>query len=103
MSILSYVFGILSIALNWLLCWLPVASQVLCMALGIAAIVLGGIGIAKGHPRRGLAIAGIILGAIGLLYGVIALFARGLAALAVKREMIGMDDATLNLIKNIHN
>ncbi len=102
-SIISYILGLLSVVLNWVLCWLPVASQILCMALGITAIILGSISLKRNYDRRGLAIAGIILGAIGLVYGAIALLARGLAAFAVKRELLGKNEETFRLIESAQN
>ena len=85
MVVASFVLGILSVALNWILCWLPIVSQIICMILGIVAIVLGVIGMKKFPDKKGLAIAGLILGIIGTIYGLISLIACGLAAAAVGR------------------
>jgi hypothetical protein len=85
MVVASFVLGILSVALNWILCWLPIVSQIICMILGIVAIVLGVIGMKKFPDKKGLAIAGLILGIVGTVYGLISLIACGLAAAAVGR------------------
>ena len=87
MVVASLVLGILSVALNWVLCWLPIVSQIICMVLGIIAIVLGVIGMKKFPDKKGMAIAGFILGIIGTLYGLIALLACGIGAAAGMRAL----------------
>ena len=87
MVVASLVLGILSVALNWILCWLPIVSQIICMVLGIIAIVLGVIGMKKFPDKKGMAIAGFVLGIIGTLYGLIALLACGIGAAAGMRAL----------------
>ena len=87
MVVASLVLGILSVALNWILCWIPIVSQVICMILGIVAIVLGVIGMKKFPDKKGMAIAGFILGIIGTVYGFIALLACGIGAAAGLRAL----------------
>lgn len=93
MVVAALVLGILSVALNWILCWLPIVSQVICMILGIIAIVLGVMGMKRFPDKKGMAIAGFILGIIGTVYGLIALLACGIAAAAIGSEGRGLLDA----------
>ncbi|MFP4564150.1 MAG: hypothetical protein ACLFRY_12660 [Spirochaetia bacterium] len=93
MVVASLVLGILSVALNWILCWLPIVSQILCMILGIIAIVLGVLGMKKFPDKRGMAIAGFILGIVGTVYGLIALLACGITAAAIGKEGQGLLEA----------
>jgi hypothetical protein len=86
MVVAALVLGILSVALNWILCWLPIVSQIICMILGIIAIVLGVMGMKKFPDKKGMALAGFILGIIGTVYGLIALLACGLTAAAVGKS-----------------
>ncbi len=93
MVVASLVLGILSVALNWILCWLPIVSQIICMILGIIAIVLGVMGMKKFPDKKGMALAGFILGIIGTVYGLIALLACGITAAAIGKEGRGLLEA----------
>jgi hypothetical protein len=69
------VLGILSVALNFVLGWVPIIGQIIVMALGIIAIVLGVLGRKKQPEKKGQAVAGLVLGIIGTVWGTIALIA----------------------------
>lgn len=64
LAIASMVTGICSIFPGWCVPWLPVV-------LGLIAVVLGGICLAKKMSGKGMAIAGLVTGILSLVIYVI--------------------------------
>lgn len=64
LAIASMVTGICSIFPGWCVPWLPVV-------LGLVAVVLGGICLAKKMSGKGMAIAGLVTGILSLVIYVI--------------------------------
>lgn len=70
LSIASMVLGIVAIVLCFCVPWLP-------LILGIVAVVLGGIALAKKMPGKGMAIAGLVTGLIAVAIYVIVIIVAG--------------------------
>lgn len=77
LAIASMVTGICSIFPGWCIAWLPVI-------LGLIAVVLGGIVLAKKMNGKGMAIAGLVTGILSLvIYIIVYIFVFSVATSAV--------------------
>lgn len=76
LSIASMVLGIVAIVLCFCVPWLP-------LILGIVAVVLGGIALAKKMPGKGMAIAGLVTGLIAVAIYIIVIVIVGAAFASV--------------------
>ncbi len=75
MAVAALVLGILSVVLNFIIGWIPVVGQIICIILGVLAIVLGVLGMKKQPEKKGMATAGLVLGIVGVVWAAIALIA----------------------------
>ena len=73
MAVTALVLGILSVILSWI----PVAGWIICLIMGVIAIVLGALGRTRQPDKKGMAVAGMILGIIGVAFSVIWVIACG--------------------------
>jgi|GEM_PF-1790698 len=89
MAVAALILGILSVVLSWI----PVAGWIMCLAMGIIAIVLGALGRTRQPDKKGMAVAGMILGIIGVAFSIIWVLACGaaFAAGANALEEAGID------------
>jgi len=94
MAVASLILGIFSIVLSWI----PVAGWIICLVMGILAIVLGALGRTRQPEKKGMATAGMILGIIGVVFSVIFVVACGAAlgagAKALKEAGIDLEEVT---------
>jgi hypothetical protein len=86
MAIASLILGIIAAATDVTCCWLPVFGQIPSFGMGIAAIILGSLGLRK-PLRANLAKAGLILGIVSASLAVVILVALLAFAPAYVREM----------------
>jgi hypothetical protein len=75
MSIAALVLGILSVALNIAIGWIPIVGQIICIALGVLAIIFAALAMKKEPEKKGFNIAGLVLGIVGASWGLIGLIA----------------------------
>ena len=73
MAVASLILGILSIVLSWI----PVAGWIICLIMGVVAIVLGVLGRKKQPEKKGMAVAGMVMGIIGVVFSLIWVIACG--------------------------
>ncbi len=73
MAVASLILGILSIILSWI----PVAGWIICLIMGIVAVVLGVLARKKQPAKKGMAMTGMILGIIGIVFSLIWVIACG--------------------------
>ncbi len=98
MSVAALVLGIVSVAFNLILGCIPIIGPVICIALGVLAIVFAVLGMKKAPEKKGLNIAGLVLGIVGAAWGLIALIVCG-AALAAAAPFA---DQLKNEIQNLN-
>ena len=67
MAVAALILGILSVVLSWI----PVAGWIMCLIMGVIAIVLGALGRTRQPDKKGMAVAGMILGIIGVVFSVV--------------------------------
>lgn len=77
MAIAGMILGIISIPLGFVACYGGVAF--LPLILGVAAVVLGSIGMMRDQNRKGLGVAGLVCGLVGLLITLICFACVGCA------------------------
>lgn len=77
MAIAGMILGIISIPLGFVACYGRVAF--LPLILGVAAVVLGSIGMMRDQNRKGLGVAGLVCGLVGLLITLICFACVGCA------------------------
>jgi hypothetical protein len=76
MAVAALILGILSVVLSWI----PVAGWIMCLIMGVIAIVLGALGRTRQPDKKGMAVAGMILGIIGVAFSIIWVVACGALA-----------------------
>jgi len=103
MAAAALVLGILSLALPWVLCFLPVIVHVIAIVLGIVAIILG-VKAGKAEPEKaGLAKAGLVMGIIGVALAGVTLVLCGIPLMAGGAALTNLanDPDVLNALKNM--
>ncbi len=108
MAVAALILGIVSIALPWVLCFLPVpfVSNAIALVAGIVAIVLANKGKKTEPEKKGMYTAALVLGIIGVVFqGIsIVLAALALAALGAlvggAGGLQGMADSFSDAIKD---
>lgn len=105
MAVAALVLGICSIALPWVLCFLPVIVHVIAIACGIVAIILSIMEKKKTPEKSGVLTAALVLGIIGTALAGITLVICGLPAMALASaaSSFGNDADVQNLLNSLNN